>query len=492
MVNIFLRFPSLLLTYFILLNSNVIASTYSSKLIVFCDKTESVIGRPIHVDVYGISLNSKIENLDLSKLNDNFGVVSDYVIQNISDNRWPHEQVQILKLKLYPRHTGLITIPSLVSKNAISKTIPVLISKDGIDPPKLILSSKKPYEQQQIIAEISVNSIDPTSRLSINDSLTINGFEITPLSFNRSKNKDGTYLLSIGLAVTPLKIGKQKIEIPPVKYSVSGVFRKLFYLPINIIDVKELPSYLPPTIPVGKIDIQSKQSTKWLLNTNTLSYWKIKISGNVSNPYRLPAILRQITSNKSIKFLPAKSERTIELKDNNLISIVNHSIPFKILKNGFVKLPQLKINYFDPGNGKITTMTYSSNNILSLNLFWRSVFILSISLILIYLSRIIYTNIQIVRRSRLKREQALHILKNGNTAENLREAMKLLAEAENWPSNTTLEQWSVFWKEKYQTKSNYNNFISSLSSCFYGSDKNMNIKNLSLQLLECVKYKKRH
>ena len=492
MVNIFFQILYSLFTYFVLLNSNVIASTNLPQLLLYSDKTESVIGRPIHVDLYGVSLSTKIDKIDLSKLNESFGVVTDHVIQNTSDIRWPNQQVQILKLKLYPRHVGHISIPSLITKDARSKTTTVLIKNNGIDVPKVNISSNNPYVRQQIIATISVISNDSTSRLSVNESPIINNFESTPLSFNRSKNKDDTYLLTIGLAITPLKHGKQKIEIPPIKYSVSGVYRKSFYLPISVVDVKALPAYLPATIPVGKISIQGKFSSEWLFNSNTLSYWDIKISANVSNPYRLPAILRQITSNKRIKFLPAKSERSKALSFHNLTSIVNHSIPFKTSYNGFIKPPQLKIDYFDPEYGKIITINYSPNIILSLNLFWRLTIIFSISLALLYLTKIIYIYILNIRCSMKKRTQAIDKLKNGNKAQDLREAIKLLAEAECWPSNTTLEQWRIFWKKKYQTKNTFDDLISSLSSCFYGSEKNLNTNNLSLQLIECVKHRKRH
>lgn len=492
MVNIAFQALGFIFAYFTLFTNSAIASTDSSKLFLFTEKNESVIGRPIYVNLYGVSLSTKIDNIDLSKLNENFGVVSDHVIQNTRDKRWPDQKVQILKLKLYPRHIGNVSIPSLVTKDARSKAKTILIKKNGIELPKLNLSSTTPFEREQMFVNISVVSNDSTSRLSINDSPIINGFESAPLPFNRIKNKDGTYLLSIGLAITPLKQGKQKIEIPPIKLSVSGVYRKLFYLPISIVDVKSLPMYLPPTVPVGKVSIQSKLSSKWLLNTNTLSYWDITISGDVSDPYRLPGILRQITSNKSIKFLPAKSVRSTKITDNNITSIVEHSIPFKTTHSGFIKLPQLKIDYFDPENGKIRTITYFTNNILSLNLFWRSTLIISISLLFLYITRIIYIKITSIRHSVLKRAQAVNILNNENSALDLREAIKLLAEAENWPSNTTLEQWRVFWKDKYQTKSAFDDLITSLSSYFYGSEKNLNTKNLSLQLVECVKHRKRH
>ena len=51
-----------------------------------------------------------------------------------------------------------------------------------------------------------------------------------------------------------------------------------------------------------------------------------------------------------------------------------------------------------------------------------------------------------------------------NKVENIRESIKLLTEAEYWPKNITVTQWGVYWKNKYQVKDSFDDFVKKLSS----------------------------
>lgn len=468
----------------------------SPQLILFTDKSESTLGRPIKVELYGISLQSKITDVKLTHLNENFGIVTDYVINNTSDKRWPKQSIQILKLKIYPRHTGTLLIPSLSTKKARSKIKKIHITKGNTEIPIINISSNQFYERQQIIVHVTVKSNDSTSRLSIKKDQQIKGFESSPLDFQRTtiKSVQGQkkiYHLKVGWAITALKSGQLKLELPPVEYSVSGVSRKQFYFPVKNVSIKSLPSYLPPTIPVGKISIQSKLTHAGLLTSDSLSYWNIKLSGNINHVHSLPPILRQIKSNNNIKFLPVNSKRSVKTSSNHLISTVNYSIPFKPLGSGHFSLPKIRIQYFNPENGTIKMMTYQSKEFFALNNFWKVVFVILLVLIFIFTFKIIYIKLQRIRFSKLKRKQAICLLQKADNLDYIRESLRLLAEAEYWPKNITIRKWSEYWREKYQVNNNFVNLINTLSSCLYSPKENYTSNELSLQLLELVNNRKR-
>ena len=460
----------------------------SEKLILYTDKTESILGRPIRIDLYGINLKTNISDINLAVLNDNFGVIIDYVINDTSDNRWPNKKVQVLKFKIYPRQTGSVLIPVISTKNVSSQEKMILITSGKTSTPLIILPKIKPYEQQQIIVHVKVLSTDPNSRLSIDKHPVIDNFTSIPLSFERSKNKEGMYELKTGWALTALKSGEIDLKLPPVVYSVSGVSRKKFFLPSKIINIKTLPLYLPPTIPIGKISIQSKLSQNGLLRSNSVAYWNIKLTGNLNDSYKLPPILRHIKSNSQIKFLPVNSTRSAKITNDSLTSIVNYSIPFKALKSGSITLPEIQLQYFDPVNGKINTLTHKAKGAFVLNLFWRILLSLLLALIFIYIFRISYKRWQRFKFSQAKKEQAIHIL-NDNKVESIRESIKLLTEAEYWPKNITVTQWGEYWKNKYQVNNGFDDFIETLSSCFYSESEKHHKDGLSLQLLTLIKNK---
>lgn len=489
MVNI--RLYQLSFILFALLFNNLCYSTEnnnSEKLILYTDKSESILGRPIRVELYGVNLKTNFSDINLAVLNKNFGVIVDYVINDTSDNRWPNKKIQILKFKIYPRRTGSVRIPKIQTGNISSKEKTVLITKGDTSSPLIILPKKKPYEQQQFIVYTQVLSSDATSRLSVDTKAVIDSFTGIPLPFERSKNKEGMYVLKIGWALSALKNGRINLNLPPIEYSVSGVSRKKFYLPSKLINIKALPLYLSPTVPIGKISIQSKLSQSGFLLTDSISYWNIRLEGNLNNSYKLPPVLRQVKSSSNIKFLPVNSIRSIKKTSNSLISIVNHAIPFKTLESGFLTFPEIQLQYFDPVNGKINTLSYKTKRIFSLSLFWRIILIFLFILLFIYIFKISYKKWEGFKFLKIKREQAILLLQKNNIS-NIRESIRLLSEAENWPKNITITQWGEYWKNKYKVNDGFDDFVEKLSICFYGTAEARNTDNLNFELLMLIKSK---
>lgn len=460
------------------------------KLILIVDKTVSILGRPIRAELYGVSLKRKITNINLTPLSKDFGVVTDYTIDDTADTRWPNENVQIVKFKLYPRNTGESIIPSITlgKVRTIKKKVNVVTKNTSV--PNISFSSKHPYTREQFIINISIISNESTSRLAIKEKLKVKGFESTTLPFIRNKRKDGSYINTIGWAITPLKSGQLKLTLPPVEYSISGVSRKQFYFPHTTLNVKPLPSYLKPTITVGNVTLQSDTPTSLYLNAESISYWNININGNVNNSYRLPKILNQIKSNKKIKFLPAIIKRSSKFIDGELISTTNYSIPFKPLVSGYLELPKLNVQSFDSNTGKIETSTYHSKKILSLSTFWRSSIYIFILILAIYTFNIIYKKFILMVQSRKQRHKALFILENAENISDIKESIRFLTKAEYWKENITLHQWGMLWKAKYAVNNNFDVLIEKLSNLFYSSKPSNNLNELRLQLQEVIKYRK--
>lgn len=476
---------------FMLLISNTLyakGDINTSRLFLYSDKNESELGRPLRVEIYGIALKSKISNLKLSALNEKFGVEIDHIINNTSDKRWPNQSIQILKLKLYPRKSGKLIIPNLSINKIQSKKKVIFIT--GKDTSKHTISSTSPYERQQIISHFTVITSDSSARLSINDESFVHGFDSAPLRFKRTKNTDGTYTLQIGWSLSAVKSGETNLELPPIDYSVSGVARKKYYLPLKKISIKALPLYISPTTPVGNIEISSDTENKSVFKIDSLSYWKIKIKGALNNTYNLPPVLRQIKSNTQFKFLPVNSKRYIEKTEINLFSTVEHSIPFKSLNSGLSTLPNIKIQYFDPVDKKLKTIIHRTNTIFILGNFWRTIISIIFFILLFYFSRKSYTRLQRYIYSKNKREEAITRLQ-GNDNTNIRGFVTLIAESEFWPKNITLSQWAVFWENKYQVNNNYDVLMGILSDNMYSKKSSKELKELQSQLIDLVSSRKR-
>lgn len=481
MVKVFIQYATSLLLA--LLSYSALAAP---QLKVYTDKVETELGRPLRVELVGIDLNSKLAEINLKSLNKYFGVITDYFIDDANDPRWPNDTVQILHLKLYPRKTGRLTIFALNIDNTQSKAIDIKSHKGKTSVPKVSFSSGSPYIRQQIITTVNVISTDSTSRLSISKDENISGFESQPLAFKRTKQKDGRYRLQIGWALTALKSGAQQLQLPAVEYSVSGVSRKRFFLPSTVLKVKPLPDYLPPTIPVGKISIQSQLKQRYFLSTNALYYWELTLKGQLNNSYRLPPVLRQIKNNSEMSFLPINSQRSINTTNISLTSSVSHSIPFKPSASGLLSFPQIHLKYFEPESGTIKTVTHQANNIFVLSLFWKIVTSILTLLFLAWLfvqGRIKWRRHQFTK---LKYQQAITLLTEQESARAIRESLKLIAEAEYWNTNLTITQWCQLWKKKYQTDSDFETNCNALSNLCYQSKTGDNMRNINENLINLI------
>ena len=132
MVNIRLLHSFLLL---LILTLTVSASVYTKentkdkKLVLIIEKTKSVLGRPIRADLYGINLETKISDINLSELKEHFGISIDYSINNTLDERWPNQNIQLLKFKIYPKNIGAIVIPNIKVENITSNKKTIYIRK---------------------------------------------------------------------------------------------------------------------------------------------------------------------------------------------------------------------------------------------------------------------------------------------------------------------------------------------------------------------------
>ena len=449
----------------LLLLSNI--SLASPQLLLFSDKTESELGRPIRVELIAVSVKEKLSEINLEPLTEHFGVITDYFTADTQDSRWPKQTLQVLNLKLYPRQAGNIVIPSLSLGKFTSKETIVNVSSGENGTPQIKLSARSPYERQQFTVQVTVQSTQLSARLSISVNEKIKGFESTPLSFKRLKQKDGRYLLQIGWALSALNKNIQRIELPAIEYSVSGVLRKRFYLPVQEIKVKQLPAYLPPTIPVGKVLLSSKLSKTGLFKTDSIIYWHLQLKGNVGNSYQLPPVLRQIKSNDTIKFFPVNSKRSRIISEGNSTSTVTHIIPLKVLTSGAIKLPEINTQYFDPANGKLIKTTLATTSVFALSVFWQAFILIAVIIATVYLFKILFKTGQRIHYSKQQRKLALNLLQTNPKITEIRAALKLLAKAEYWTENMSLTQWSKSWSNKYKTDVTFNPLINNISQACY-------------------------
>jgi len=333
------------------------------------------------------------------------------------------------------------------------------------------ISSTEVWEREQIIVNVSATTPDLFSSLQ-QESFRIKGLDIYPIKPTNARiEKDGNKQaeLQAGWIIYPIADGQYKIKLPNVQYELNGVIRHSIPIPAFSISVNALPAYIPPTMPVGKITLKQSLSSAALVNTNTLTYWKLQLNGIGLPAHWLPAVLRQIKSNDEIRYSPITSERSNLTDPGGMHSQVIHTIPLKALANGKLELPALRVQYFDPDEGRLKALDIETNNIFALSYIWRIAILLVLGGLLYKTIKLLKT---VIHRKWLKRKrikQALAQICQANTAYAIRTALNHIALAESWPDNLSISAWYFRWNEKYKVQEDLDNLLASLSIACYSN-----------------------
>lgn len=476
--------PFILLLFLLLFQLLFVQTTAAAdrpQLILELDKSELELGHHINARLYGIHLQDKLSNLELKKFASLQDIVAIDIIETsaaVEDGRWPEQPVQRMLLKLYPRHSGEHRLPALQFAGASSEpqmirvTPGVTKSRDGDTTIRrdIRLSSARPWERQQVYIEISITSTDRFASLRAGD-LKLPGFEVfaVPASSEKLQQNGVDYsLLRIGWIVFPLLAGQHAIELPPIEYRQSGRTLRTYFSPRQRLEVKALPTYIPPTMPVGRVEVSSALQTEMPLSPAGLSYWDVTLTADGVSPSWLPPILRQLNASTDIQFFSRTSQQSVGVSQGGLHSQRQYHIPFKPLVSGRLVLPTLDWQYFDPASGKIVSAIHRPPANVVIGLAGRIGIAVLFGMLLIVPGLYLYKSLSLRRKTRRLRRQALREVSRAENFTALHAALNLFARAEGWPDNLTIKAWSRYWGLRYQQDDDLCDVLQQLSQACYG------------------------
>ena len=463
-----LQFCSIMLLCLIW-NSNAIASTGEARLTISANKTSIELGQPVVLQLHSNGLASNLSKISLKPLNQDFGVeVLEYARETKTG-----KEIQTLTVKLYPRHIGTLNIPSLILDGYKTSSIPVNVIENSFVKVHSHITNTSPWMRQQTLITMDFSSKSPFFKLETDQGDENETIPFPVEKYTSTENGVSYSVQKIGWFLFPLQDGSMHIALPPVRYVRNGAVKGLFYFPQVLLNVRPLPSYIPPTMPVGKISIQSTLTPDSWLHTGRLGYWNVKVHGEHVPSEWLPSISRQIKSSDNIQFLPVDSKRYNSPDSNGVRGEASYNIPFEPLSNGLLTFPSLRVQYFDPDTGRIGTIYHQIPSIFSLSLFWR------ITLISTSISAVVTLFLFIVHSLRIKlqrkklRTHAMRLISQANEWNELRDALDRLAKAEGWPGNLTLSAWLKHWQSHYSAPDQLLDLFQQLSShCYSGNHSN--------------------
>ena len=346
--------------------------------------------------------------------------------------------------KISKKGGGWVFILSMLFFSVITqaKEIPLL---------KIKQSAQQIWQRQQLIITLELITKDPFARLEADD-FQQKGWDISAFPLQRIEQKTKTRLILKWIAF-PFIAGKQTIKLPEIAYRPNRGRKQLLTQLVTIndinIQVKKLPIYIPPTMPVGKIKLQNRWNNGLLINTQDLSEWKIHVIAKNVVKQTMPAIKQQIISNESLQILPIQSSTKVLKSDSGIINQRSYIIPFKAQTNGQLKLPKIELQYFEPESGKLQTARLNPPFVIALNhgLFWILASVGTFFILFVF-SKILLLIINFIKKGyRIK--QAIKLLDKAKNYPQLRSAIIQLAIVEGWDANLTLPKFLQRWENKF-------------------------------------------
>lgn len=468
------------------------ALAFGARLEIDLDRTQTELGHAISAEIRGDGLAESLHGLSVQSLEQDFGVVIHEYSSSGPTPDHPAGESQLLTLRLYPRRTGRLMLSALRLGELRTTTHAIDVS-DGATGGKPItlatsVSSASVWARQQVIVQVEITTPDRFASLHV-DPVDVPGFEAIPLPPSRQHANSGgeaRTVLRAGWALFALTAGSRSVALPPIKYRLGGKFQRVYYLPHVQLDVQALPPYLPPVIPVGRVSMTSTLESPGLLNTGEVAYWNLTLSGDALPPHWLPPVLRQIKPGDRLDILPAESRRTATPDNKGVHGRTVHQIPVKPLANGWLALPQIRIQYFDPDSGRLVTVAHAPPAAFVLSTAWR----FTLGALFVLLAFVIGARLLRYLRGRLhyrrKRREALECLADAQDTPGLRRALAMLADAEDWPGNQSISAWAVRWRRRFRTGPGFPALLARLSSACYSAVPDPDLTGLKHQLLQVL------
>ena len=265
---------------------------------------------------------------------------------------------QVMSLRLYPRAQGTFTLPSLSLGKAKSQPLSIKISAPIVEQSALQVdrqvSNQHVWQRQAILIQTQITTSDYSAHIKVDD-VSDPRFISRKLPPGTVRDESGLYILKTGWIIYPLQQGKIELELPPVRYQLSGSDRRRFHLPALKLEVEALPTYLPPTLPVGQLGV----SSSIVQMDDGQPRWQIELQSDGLIPYGIPQLDTQLAqiSNTDIAAI------TYQTMENNAgdsyphVGIYHSPMPSWMLPAG--KPVTVELRHFSTQTGRLETISHN-------------------------------------------------------------------------------------------------------------------------------------
>lgn len=309
---------------------------------------------------------------------------------------------------------------------------------------ELSLSKDTVWQREQVLATLVIKSSDKLSRIEAEE-FEQDGFTIVPVDMKRVEDENGV-TTTLKWFLFAYLAERQKLELPRIRYRPSTSRPVELELPEQFLNVRPLPIYVPPTMPVGEVALQQSWDDGFIVSAKKLFDWQVKAESQNVSPQTLPAISRQLVSSPRLQVFP--HEKQIEQSQNKKgIQIVQqYTIPIKGLTAGRIDFPKIEIQYFDPINARLNKVTIDTPPVFALFswMIWSGLIVLA--LLGIWLGSYFLPKLRSWYTCKQQKKRALENLSAAKNYHEIKKSLSEFASAKGLHANSALEVFAEAFK----------------------------------------------
>ena len=417
---------------------------YAAALQMTLASHEVELGQPIWLTLTSSQTRVSLATIDFSAWQDKVALPRTFDVNLDNDNR-----SQSLRLRVYPLREGQLTLPGL--QFLYQTTPPLAIKVNAARDPRshtpirfqYQVSTREPWQQQQVIV---------AGTLDMQDGYAVfrQPFEkpedvhLLPMQVQQQRITHEGHAYTryrLGWILFPNRAGKLHVQLPPIEYVRDGVVVRQFYVPPLDLAVQAMPAWLPGTIPVGTVTLARYDVAQAWLTTDALTQVKVGMQLSGIPAEAIPDYTLQLHSNRNLQFYAAQQALHTRIDHHGIRHTLQYSIPIVAKHSGLHRLPDLRLQYFDPESGTLRTAIVQGPVKLILNVWIQGLLLLLLLALLLWLARAAWRWLSRYWRRYQTYQQALQQLPRAASLSAVRQAMQTMAAAEGWPQNFTYRQW---------------------------------------------------
>ncbi len=425
---------------------------------------ERQYGKPLLLQISTAAARPALTDLDLSGLDRDFFLPPGQAVTELLKGGG-----QVVRLPLYARHPGQTQIPALRLAELSSTPLPVTIepAQDDRDHTPITVAFEplpaQVWLKQGINVQAQVRTRTPYLSFERNEAAhPALAIATTPL--RRESIADGDTVHRLGWMLYAQSPEAVALQLPPLRLRRGGVITHVFYPPRLQLQVLPLPDYVPVTLPVGRLSAELALPSRLLLS-GRLQQLTLTARGDGVQAVDLQSLGQQLQGDAWLRVYPfSAAPGESSAGETRLV----FTVPFMARTAGIGEFPGLRLQYFNPDKGKIETAWVRPGIVLALAPWFFYLLSAALLGVVAWLALRLGRALRQRWRSLCAYGRALRLARQARTAADIKVALNLIAAAEHWPGNLTLQQWCRQWQLQYPGQTTIADELTRMQAWRYG------------------------